>query len=107
MECSELVGMARAFMSDDRELRRKKLSRFENGDFDNITRTYGLYKKLTYEEAIRQAQEKKSQEDPGEMISGVIDATESGISFEFNELVISLISTGLLAGCFIINGFVY
>ncbi len=43
----ELVGMKRAFMSDDRIMRRKKLLRFESGDFDNIPRTYGLIKKMS------------------------------------------------------------
>lgn len=84
-ECSELVGMSRAFMSDDRELRKKKLSRFEKGEFDKIPRTYGLYTQLSFEEAMRQAKEKKPQEDPGEMVTGIIDATESGVYIVFYE----------------------
>ena len=81
----ELVGMKRAFISDDRIVRRKKLLRFENGDFDNIPRTYGLVKKMSQEEAIRYAREKKSQEDPGELVTGIIDATESGVYIVFYE----------------------
>lgn len=84
-ERTELVGMTRAFMSDDRLLRRKKLLRFENGEFDNIPRTYGLCKKMSQEEAIRYAREKKSQDDPGEMVTGIIDATESGVYIVYYE----------------------
>ena len=84
-ELSEFTGMKRAFKSDDRILRRKKLIRFENGEFDNIPRTYGLYRKVSYEEAIRQAKEKKPQEDPGELVTGIIDATESGVYIVYYE----------------------
>ena len=82
---SEFIGMKRAFMSDDRLLRRKKLMRFENGDFDNIPRTYGLYKTISYEESIRLAKEPKPKEAPGEMIKGIIDATESNVYIVYCE----------------------
>lgn len=85
-ERSELVGMKRAFVSDDQELRKKKLARFENGDFDNIPRTYGLYKVVSYEESIRMAKERKpEEEDPGEMVTGIVDATESGVYIVYYE----------------------
>ena len=84
-ESSELIGMARAFNSDDPELRKKKLARFENGEFDNIPRTYGLYKTISYEEAMRQAKEPKPKEDPGEMVTGIIDATESNVYIVYYE----------------------
>ena len=98
-ERSELTGMARAFMSDDHELRQKKLSRFENGDFDSIPRTYGLYRKLSYEEAIRQARENKLQEDPGELVAGMIDAAESGnfiVYYEPENMYIPAVPSGIL-----------
>ena len=84
-ERSELFGMARAFLSDDPELRKKKLARFENGEFDNIPRTYGLYKKISYEESISQAKQPKPQEEPDEMVAGIIEATDSGIYIVYYE----------------------
>lgn len=85
-EKGELVGMSRAFISDDRELRRKKIARFEKGDFDNIPRTYGLYRIVSYEDSIRMAKErKKSLEDPGENVTGIIDATQSDVYIVFCE----------------------
>ena len=78
-ERSELNNMARAFLSDDPDLRKKKLERFENGEFDDIPRSYGLYRRLTAEEAIREANKPKEPEKPGEMVTGVIDATEDGV----------------------------
>ena len=84
-EMGELVGMGRAFISDDRKLRKKKLARFENGDFDNIPRTYGLCRRVSYEDAIRLAKEKKPMEDPGEIVTGIIDATQSDVYIVFCE----------------------
>ena len=84
-EKGELVGMSRAFISDDRKLRQKKLARFEKGDFDNIPRTYGFCRSVSYEEAIRMAKEKKPLEDPGEIVTGIIDATESDVFIVYCE----------------------
>lgn len=84
-EKGELVGMSRAFISDDRKLRQKKLARFEKGDFDNIPRTYGFCRSVSYEEAIRMAKEKKPLEDPGEIVTGIIDATESDVYIVYCE----------------------
>ena len=84
-EKGELVGMSRAFISDDRKLRQKKLARFEKGDFDNIPRTYGFCRRVSYEEAIRMAKEKKPLEDPGEIVTGIIDATESDVFIVYCE----------------------
>ncbi len=84
-EKGELVGMSRAFISDDRKLRQKKLARFEKGDFDNIPRTYGSCRRVSYEEAIRMAKEKKPLEDPGEIVTGIIDATESDVFIVYCE----------------------
>ena len=84
-EKGELVGMSRAFISDDRKLRQKKLARFEKGDFDNIPRTYGFCRRVSYEEAIRMAKEKKPLEDPGEIVTGIIDATESDVYIVYCE----------------------
>jgi hypothetical protein len=84
-ECSELTNMARAFMSDDPELRKKKLERFNNGEFDGIPRSYGLYRRLTAEEAIREANKPKEPEKPDETVTGIIDATQSGVYFVYYE----------------------
>lgn len=84
-EKGELVGMSRAFISDDCKLRQKKLARFEKGDFDNIPRTYGFCRRVSYEEAIRMAKEKKPLEDPGEIVTGIIDATESDVFIVYCE----------------------
>ena len=85
-EKSELVGMSRAFISDDRELRRKKIARFENGDFDNIPRTYGLYRVVSYEDSIRMAKEKKKpSEEQEEIVIGIIDATEENVYIVYCE----------------------
>ena len=84
-ECSELTNMARAFISDDPELRKKKLERFKNGEFDSIPRSYGLYRRLTAEEAIREANKPKEPEEPDETVSGIIDATQSGVYIVFYE----------------------
>ena len=79
-ERSEFDGMARALLSDDPELRKKKIARFENGEFDGIPRTYGRYIVLSYEESIRLA-----NEHPGELVTGVVDATESGVYIVYYE----------------------
>ena len=44
-ERSEMVNLARAFLSDDRAVRKSKLASFENGEFDSIPRATGLYTK--------------------------------------------------------------
>lgn len=85
-ERSELSGMARALLSDDPELRKKKLIRFENGEFDSVPRTYGGYQAVSYEESIRMALEKQNQqEEPGEMVTGIIEATESDTYIVYYE----------------------
>lgn len=83
-ERSEMVNMARALLSDDPELRKKKLERFENADFDSIPRAYGRYRKLSAEEAIREANKPK-EPDPGEKVTGIVDATESGVYIVYYE----------------------
>ena len=84
-ERSTFDGMTCAFLSDDPELRKKKLARFENGEFDNIPRTEGSFKIVPSEEAIRMAKEQQKEEDPGELVTGVIDATESRTYIVFYE----------------------
>ena len=84
-ERSEMVNLSRAFLSDDRELRKVKLARFENGEFDSIPRAYGRYKKIEIDESGVPVAPAPEPEVPDVEAEGVIDATESGVFNIFYE----------------------